>query len=128
MKILILSAMIALSAYAYSQSPETEAWKLIKVMNPDGSPSKYEVMRSSKAIIIHANHEMGNGSLRYTIIEDTNGDYVVDRAYLAGGLEPDEKMYYNRQYGMGLKYYTEWQEEWNESVHRIEKLLGKTLR
>lgn len=133
MKFVALLFALSVSAYFYSitqvgaKPPEMESWKVTRVLNPDGTPSKYELMTLRKAVQIHANHRMGDGSRRYTIIEDSNGDNVVDRAYVTGGLDDDQKMYFNRQYSMGMQYYAEWQEEWDKSKHRIEKLLGRSI-
>lgn len=132
MKIVIFAAMIALSAYAYTlmAAPQDKGnervWEHVNVMNADGTRSKYELMLSGKTIVIHANHTMGDGSIRYTIIEDSNGDNIVDVGYVVGYTD-ERKMHYNRRFRIGLEYRGEWQEEYDESRFRIEKLLGRSI-
>lgn len=132
MKIIMSAFMLALVGYFYSlaniQLPGMAPWKLEHVLNKDGSPSKFDLMRSGIKLQIHAEHRMGDGSIRYTIIEDSDGDNKPDRAHVVGVFEENEKMYYNRENGAGLKFYAEWKQEWDESVYQIEKLLGRSIR
>lgn len=132
MKLVFLSFVLTVGAYFYSiinhQLPDMAPWKVEQVRNADGTPSKFDLMRSGIKLQIHASHSMGDGSTRDTIIEDSDGDNQVDRAYAIGGLEDDEKMYFSKSQGIGLKYFNVWQEEWEESVHEVEKLLKHSIR
>jgi hypothetical protein len=132
MKILIFvltfTAVILALSLELNSLPLSKAWTIEHIKNPDGTLSKYTVMRRDKAVQILACHQMGDGSVRKTLIEDSDSDYVVDIAYRIGVTEEDDRMYYIRLTGIGAKYYDDWQEEWDESAYWVEKLTGRPLR
>lgn len=132
MKFVVLLLMIGLSTVAYQksgiQTPESPQWRTELVKKADGTESKFTLMRRGVEIRIHARHRMGDGSFRETIIEDQDADGIVDRASRIGVVEEDERMDFDRSTAVGMKYFGEWQDEWDESVYQIEKLLGHSIR
>lgn len=104
-----------------SQGPTTE-----RVLSANGTPSKYTVQRFGKELTILATHRQGRGYVRSTVITDLDGDGKVDMAFVSGVPE-DEQMYFQRRHQEGMKFEGEWQEEWDESVFRIEEMTGRKI-
>ena len=132
MKIIAFSLMIVFAIYGYVEAdfkvfgfaqPKVE-----RILNRDGSPSKYTVVRQGPDLEILADHQMGDGSIRSTVIKDIDGDGGVDLAFVSGVEDENARMYFHLRTEQGMEYQAEWQEEWEESVYRIEKLTGRSIR
>lgn len=119
----ILTCVLFFSFRGISQGPTTE-----RVLEPNGAPSKYTLQRFGKELTILATHKQGRGFIRQTTITDFDGDGKVDLAFVSGVTEDNERMFFQRRHQEGMKFEAEWQEEWEESVHRIEKLTGRKIQ
>lgn len=119
----IFATVLALSFQGVSaQGPTTE-----RVLNADGTPSKYTLQRFGKELTIMATHRQGRGFVRSTTMVDLDGDDKVDLAFVSGVTEENDRMFFQRRHKEGLKFEGEWQEEWDESKYQIEKMMGRKI-
>ncbi len=129
MKIIALSFLLALSAYAYPHLPPMMPQQTVDpIMGPDGTPSPYRIVRLGNSLKILADYRYRDGSVRSVSMLDSDGDNKVDLAYVMGKEEEDERMFYQRNIGEGKKFEEAWEEDWNEAVYRIEELIGRSIR
>ncbi len=114
----ILFVLILLTSSAFAQSRN-------EVTASNGST--YSFFRQTDGLTIMAKHKMADGTIRRTQMMDLNGDGQVDIAFVENAPSEQQSMRFHRKFNKNPRLASEWDQEWDEAVFRIEEETGQVI-